>query len=341
MVVDVARDVVSLPDLSSDPVSVRKRIPQGDGWRYEPDWDGLRVVLHHRHGVELRSNRDRLLGRYFPEVERTAEGLPSGFSARGTLVVIRPEGFSYDLLHRRIHPSASHVARVSAAWPATLVLTDVAPEANRSRVRARTLKERRADLIAFGERAGVPSAPGKLRGLSPGEPVFITPQSDLMSFAQRWLDDVDETGRDGVIARNADGRTTVRIPRSKTAMCVVIGVQRSDAGGDGQAPQALILGLYDGNELVPVGRMSTSRTTKARRDVLEFAASVPSIGERMPQASDPPVPDAIVCEVTYQRLRGRRFRHAVTFKRWLPGTDPRACTIGQITDPNGHLARLH
>lgn len=340
VVVDVSRDVVSLPDPSSDPVAVLDRIPQGAGWRYEPDWDGLRVVVHHRHGVELRSDRNRPLGRYFPEVERTVEALPSGSSARGTLVVIRPDGFSYDLLRRRINPSASHVSRVSTAWPATLVLTDVAPLATRPRVRARTLKERRADLLAFGQRAGVPSAPGKLRGLSPGEPVFITPQSDLMRFAQRWLDDVDQTGRDGVIARNTDGQTMARIPRSKTAMCVVIGVHPSDTGA-GEAPQALILGLFDGNELVPVGRTSASRTAKARRDVLEYALSVPSIGEQMPPTGDPYDVPARVCEVTFHHLRGRRFRHAVAFERWLPGVDPRACTMAQFTDLSGHLARLH
>jgi len=29
-------------------------------------------------------------------------------------------------------------------------------------------------------------------------------------------------------------------------------------------------------------------------------------------------------------LRGSRFRHAVTFVRWLPDRDPASCTIDQL-----------
>jgi ATP-dependent DNA ligase len=42
------------------------------------------------------------------------------------------------------------------------------------------------------------------------------------------------------------------------------------------------------------------------------------------------MPAALVCEVRYERLRGRRFRHAVTFVRWLPDRDPMSCTIDQL-----------
>jgi ATP-dependent DNA ligase len=31
---------------------------------------------------------------------------------------------------------------------------------------------------------------------------------------------------------------------------------------------------------------------------------------------------------------GRRFRHAVTFRRWRPDREPSSCTFGQLDVPN-------
>ena len=54
MVVDVARDVVAIPD-ASEAGEVVDRIPEGVEWRFEPDWDGLRVAARLGPGlVEAR-----------------------------------------------------------------------------------------------------------------------------------------------------------------------------------------------------------------------------------------------------------------------------------------------
>jgi len=37
-----------------------------------------------------------------------------------------------------------------------------------------------------------------------------------------------------------------------------------------------------------------------------------------------------VCEVKYDHMQGRRFRHAATFQRWRPDKDPRACDYDQL-----------
>src|SRR5580765_2372108 len=44
-------------------------LPLGDGWRYEPKWDGFRaIVTRDADGVRIDSRGDRPLGRYFPEL---------------------------------------------------------------------------------------------------------------------------------------------------------------------------------------------------------------------------------------------------------------------------------
>ena len=80
-VFDAVRDVVSLPELSSDPPdpAVADRLPTGLEWTYEPDWDGLRVVAFRRgEVVGLDSDNGRPLARYFPEVVGSLAGIRSG-----------------------------------------------------------------------------------------------------------------------------------------------------------------------------------------------------------------------------------------------------------------------
>ena len=50
-----------------------KELPEGDGWRYEPKWDGFRTIIF-RDGdeVELVSRGEKPMTRYFPEVVEQA-----------------------------------------------------------------------------------------------------------------------------------------------------------------------------------------------------------------------------------------------------------------------------
>ncbi len=83
-------------------------IPRGEGWTYEPKWDGFRtiVALGEDGDVRLVSRDGRPLGRYFPEiVELVAERPPGTFVADGELIVIRPTGMEFDQLQLRLHPA--------------------------------------------------------------------------------------------------------------------------------------------------------------------------------------------------------------------------------------------
>ena len=41
----------------------------------------------------------------------------------------------------------------------------------------------------------------------------------------------------------------------------------------------------------------------------------------------------LVCEVSYDRMQGPRFRHRSTFVRWRPDRRPETCTFEQIAPP--------
>src|SRR5689334_16657206 len=64
-------------------------IPEGEGWQYEPKWDGFRCLAF-RDGdkVELQSKAGQPLGRYFPEVVEAVAALPAKrFVLDGEIVV--------------------------------------------------------------------------------------------------------------------------------------------------------------------------------------------------------------------------------------------------------------
>src|ERR1700745_1521593 len=97
-----------------------EEIPTGDGWQYEPKWDGFRcLVFRDGDKIELQSKSGQHLGRYFPEiVEAVREVKASRFVLDGELIVPIGRRTSFDDLLQRIHPAASRVNRLAKERPA-------------------------------------------------------------------------------------------------------------------------------------------------------------------------------------------------------------------------------
>src|SRR3982751_6322021 len=55
-----------------------EEIPTGEGWQYEPKWDGFRCIVF-RDGAEiyLQSKNGQPLARYFPDVADVVSKLPA------------------------------------------------------------------------------------------------------------------------------------------------------------------------------------------------------------------------------------------------------------------------
>src|SRR5918994_4364440 len=85
----------------------RKQLPEGEGWAYEPKYDGFRALAFvDGTDVVLQSRSGRPLLRYFPELE-----LPKGlYVLDGELVIIDADGREeFDALQNRLHPAESRV----------------------------------------------------------------------------------------------------------------------------------------------------------------------------------------------------------------------------------------
>src|SRR5215217_2991230 len=107
-----------------------KELPGGDGWRYEPKWDGFRTVVF-RDGadVQLQSRNGKPMNRYFPEVVPQILALPGErLVLDGELIVVVDGIQEFDLLGQRIHPAKSRVEMLSQQTPAAFVAFDLLAE---------------------------------------------------------------------------------------------------------------------------------------------------------------------------------------------------------------------
>ena len=93
-------------------------IPEGEGWIFEPKWDGFRVLVF-RDGddIQLQSRDSKPLGRYFPELPPPlAAQLPDRAVLDGEIVIARGEALDFDAF---ITSQSSPALPARAATPST------------------------------------------------------------------------------------------------------------------------------------------------------------------------------------------------------------------------------
>jgi ATP-dependent DNA ligase len=330
--------LVDLPvplDLATMEAKLVDEIPGGDGWRFEPKWDGFRC-LGFRAGdeVELRSKSGKPLGRYFPDMVAALGALPvDRFVVDGELTIAVNGELSFDALQMRLHPAESRVRRLAAEQPACFVLFDCLLGAEGAALLEAPLVSRRAELEALYARFRLPTA---LR-LSPG--------TEDRETACAWLSEVG-SALDGVVAKRLDSRyapgerAMLKIKRMRTADCVVGGFRYERGGAQ---VGSLLLGLYDDAGLLDhVGFTSTiaaaeraelTRRLEALAGGEGFTGAAPGGPSRWSRERDAawtPLRPELVVEVRYDHVTADRFRHGAKLVRWRPDKDPRQCTLEQL-----------
>jgi ATP-dependent DNA ligase len=320
-------------------------LPAGD-FLYEPKWDGFRAIVFHSGSDVFIQSRDlRPLDRYFPELhDACLRLLPAQSVVDGEIVIATPAGLDFDALQLRLHPAASRVAMLARETPASFVAFDLLAIEGRD-VRGRPQRERRA-LLGHA-----------LANVSP--PMHLTAATDDRALAAEWLDRFEGAGLDGVVAKPVNGayqpgkRAMFKVKHARTADCVVAGFRWHKNAGD--AIGSLLLGLYDDRGVLHHVGVTASFTMAMRKSLADLLAPLRrdalknhpwrewASGEafaRMPgghsrwsagkDLSWEPLRIERVCEVKYDHLQGRRFRHATTFLRWRPDKQPGDCRYDQL-----------
>src|SRR6201982_232691 len=99
------------PPLAPMLSSAADALPGGEGWQFEPKWDGFRTLVF-RDGDEilLQSRDEKPMNRYFPElIAPLAAALPERCVVDGEVVIVGGGGGAVATPLLRIHHAASRV----------------------------------------------------------------------------------------------------------------------------------------------------------------------------------------------------------------------------------------
>src|SRR2546430_7229708 len=104
-------------------------LPSGDGWLFEPKWDGFRtLVFRDRDEIMLQSRDEKPMNRYFPElIAPLTASLPDRCVVDGEIVIVGDGGLDFEALLLRIHPAASRVKLLAEQTPSSFVASDLLP----------------------------------------------------------------------------------------------------------------------------------------------------------------------------------------------------------------------
>jgi ATP-dependent DNA ligase len=293
-------------------------LPEGEGWAYEPKYDGFRaIVFVDGEDTLIQSRGAKPLNRYFPELSF----FPGHYVLDGEIVVDHPEGGQdFDALTQRIHPAQSRVKMLAERTPARYVAFDLLALDGESWLE-RPFAQRRAGL----------------EQLVDGH-IDVTPLVSDAEQARPWL-----RSGEGVVAKDVGapyrpGQRTgmFKIKRVRTIDAVVAGYRPGKEPG---TVGSLILGLYDeGGRLHVVGHSSGLKAAEKRALVEKLAAyetghrghGDPSRWKNEKELEWIELRPELVVEVRFDHTSGGRIRHGTRILRWREDKPPLECRLEQM-----------
>jgi ATP-dependent DNA ligase len=295
-----------------------KALPAGEGWVYEPKWDGFRAIAFVDGGsVFLQSRNGKPLRRYFPELS-----FPRGrYVLDGEIVLFDAQGRpDFDALGQRVHPAESRIRLLAEQTPTRFVAFDLLALDDATLLDL-AQAERRARLHDVVD-----------------APVDLTPATTDPAGAAPWLQ-----GAEGVIAKEQaapyrPGERTgmVKIKRVRTIDAVVMGWR---PGKEPDTVGSLILGLHDeAGELRVVGHTSGFNARQKRELVTELkpyetgkrGMGDPSRWNNARELEWIELRPELVVEVTFDHTSNERIRHGAKIARWRDDKDPADCRTDQL-----------
>jgi ATP-dependent DNA ligase len=306
-----------------------RELPVGDGWQYEPKWDGFRGVLENDGGeLALWSRNGRPLLRYFPELRPLGELLPPHSALDGEIVIERDERLDFDAMQTRLHPAESRVRKLSAEIPAQFIAFDLLLWDGEA-VHELPLERRRKELQRRAKR------------------FRVSPATRDAAVAENWLEHLEAAGLDGVIAKRLDlpylpgsRDAVVKVKAHRTADCIVVGVRWK---AKPTTLATLLLGLYaeDGRlDYVGSCAVAAGRHDEILKRLKPLLRGAPDRGFSEPnrwgsgELAESAVRPELVVEVRYDKVQGNRFRHGTRLIRFRDDKEPTQCTWREVRPPS-------
>jgi len=308
------------PPIKPQLALTRKQLPVGEEWAYEQKLDGFRaIVFVDGDEAYVQSRGGKALARYFPELSFP----PGRYVLDGELVIRDAEGnLEFDALQSRIHPAESRINLLAAEIPASLVVFDLLAEGDESLLE-----------VPFGERRE------RLKRLMGDTSLELSILSSDTTQGEEWLRRTEGTMAKQLGAPYLPGKRKgmAKVKRERTIDCVVMGWRPGKEEG---TVGSLILGLYDGDDLRPVGHISgftaeTKRSLRTLLEPLETGESGTAEPSRWAGGRDlewVALRPELVIEIGYDHAAAGRIRHGGRFHRFRDDKDPRECVFSDLDE---------
>ena len=267
----------------------------GDDWLFEIKWDGVRAIATVDATLSLRSRNDTELAGQFPELTELLTLAP-GTVLDGEIVVMNGGKPDMQALLRRLQAGLPGPGMA----PVTYIVFDIL-ERDGKPLTALPLFLRRKQLEA-AVREGT--------HVVLSEPVEGRGEDYYRAAVAQGLEGVMAKRKDSPYKPGIRSGMWLKIKAQKSCDCVIAGYTPG-RGARSPAFGALLLGLYENGQLVPVGRVGTGFSTRLLVELMERFA---------PLVTVPPQPwstrgnvvwlePVLVCEVAYQEVtRDRKLR---------------------------------
>jgi len=296
-------------------------------WIFEIKWDGIRAISYINSELSVKSRNGNELIHNFPELEELKD-IAQKAVLDGEIIVMRDGKADFQtILERSKASSPREIDHMAHEFPATYVVFDMLekdgevlidlPLAERKRILKDNVKE------------------GKHIVLS----VFV--EEDGKAYFEAAL----KKGIEGIMAKKKDSpyqpgvrsNNWLKIKKLLSCDCVIFGYT-TGGGARKETFGALVLGLYDKDNPVYVGKVGTGFSQESMRLLVETFAKL-TVPEKTLEGVDVPeritwLKPELVCEVVYQivtndgKLRMPRFRGLRSDK------EPFECSLDQILEDN-------
>ncbi len=308
------------PPIKPQLALTRKQLPEGEEWAFEPKLDGFRAIVF-VDGDEfyVQSRGGKPFNRYFPELSFA----PGRWVLDGELVIRDAGGnLEFDSMQERIHPAQSRIELLSKQIPASYIVFDLLAEGDEV-LCERPLSERRE----------------RLEALAAGSGLALSTLTTDTGQAEEWL-----RRTEGTMAKQLDApylpgtrKGMAKVKREREIDCVVLGWRPGKEEG---TVGSLILGLYDGDELRPVGHISGFSAAEKRAmpkmlahlETGESGTAEPSRWTGGRDLEWVALRPELVIEVGYDHAAAGRIRHGTRFRRFRDDKDPRECLFSDLDE---------
>jgi DNA ligase D-like protein (predicted ligase)/DNA ligase D-like protein (predicted 3'-phosphoesterase) len=297
----------------------------GEDWLFEIKWDGVRAIADVGKTLSIRSRNDTELSEKFPELQELLVLAP-GTVLDGEIVVMSGSKPDMQALLTRLQGRSPH----KGAAPVTYIVFDILMREGRD-LTALPLSGRREQLLA---------------AVKEGPHVVIS--MPVEGRGEDYYRAAVAKGLEGVMAKRKDSRyepgvrsgAWLKIRAQKSCDCVIAGYTPGK-GGRSPAFGALLLGLYESGQLVPVGKVGTGFSDRVLEELMVRFSPLVTTVPQLPGVRGDVVwlEPVIVCEVGYLEVTRDRKLRIPRFLRLRTDKEPTACTTDQLTDtlPYPHM----